>query len=521
MSSSSGPTNWGAYFKATLRPQPTENEKKQKMKNFHVNRNIKNSSPYEPISINYNMIRNEVYIRDLYNKMYNTIQAYDNGSFYSALHAATPIRMNIKDSTDQTTFKTITDIPALNPSGVFSFTYYKPTVSYKGIQKTEPEPIQGLIQKIVSYFEYNSLENNIRRIYLQGILKYLEITTEPVFENWKVAVYTDMYTIRYFQNLHEKIVSETVTDANDVLEYYHWFKLYSHPNAVILCVTMPNYSMNNAGEIVEYSVIRTSRFHAFQLFPNVPVFVRDADTLFSGYTDYLVFKNDIYPIRKEYDNDPVTYKQITFDIIIPETKKTFLYEWEATFYENFRTKNDGNLFCIGVNDTYKKTWHYDPITNKESLGIFAGFISSLGGIDEWTDGTLWDLSMKYIQAHIEMVPINTLEPNVVFINNIKYIKRNPDTYMANINVTNNIPNNEKNRLKNKVLPQLIVKKNQNYFTKNNKTKKIASNLYRRYYSNVKINTSYESLSNSMSYRTYIGKDEQTLIFAIIPQITKM
>lgn len=413
------------------------NKSKQNIKNYRVNKGIKNASIYEPITIDYTKLDDKEYLQPLFNRMYNTITAYDNGSFYSALYGGETHRMNIIDPMDQTYFQTVSDIPSLRPAGIFSFTYYKPTISFSGLVKQDLLAGYDISDTISKYLSPANLEKNIRRIYLQGILKYLELTTEPAFENWKVAVYTDKYTINYFKNIHQQIITDNVKKAEDVLEYYHWLKLYSHPNAIILCVTMPAYSMNNAGEIVEYSVIRMTRFHAFQLFPDIPVFVRDADTLFTNKPNYLLFKTDIY---------------------MPETDKAFLYNWEATFYSNLKEKNGGHSFCIGVHDNYKKPWHYDPKQNKESLGIFAGFVSSLGGIEEWKNGTLWTACMNYIK----------------------------DRNMININEND------------KEISKLTIK--------NNKTKKIMNNVAKVYD------------VNGSKYLTYIGKDEQVLIFAVLPQL---
>ena len=424
-----------------------ENKKKKNIKNYRVNKTTKNNSSYAPISIDYRNLENDDYIQFLFNRIYNTIQTHDDGSFYSALNPVDPknavesIKMNKIDTDDDpTTFRTITDLATLKPLGVFSFTFYKPTISFSSLAKSEQLTASNITDSIRNYFLPESLETNIKRIYLQGLLKYAELTTEPAFENWKVVIYTDKYTINYFQNIHQQIMSDTVSNVIDILEYYHWLKLYSHPNVAILCVTMPAYSMNNVGEIVEYSVIRIARFHAFQLFPDVPVFVRDADTLFTKNPSYLFLKNDIYSEA------------------MSEEDKSFLYNWEETFYENFKAKKEEYKFCIGVNNSYKKEWHYDPDKNTESLGIFAGFVSSLGNIQPWTDGTLWNSCMEYLQKHASMVKINSLP------------------------------------------------RNNNLYIKNNKTKKIANNISKYY------------RSHSMIYKTYIGKDEQVLIFNILPMI---
>jgi hypothetical protein len=447
------PGNWGAYFKGLV--SGVANKSKNNIKNYRVNKEIKNASSYEPISIDYtkledneNLSIKDEYLQSLFNRMYNTITAYDNGSFYSALYGSPLQRMNMIDPADETYFQTVSDISSLNPAGIFSFTYYKPTISFSSLIKQEQLSGYTIHNTVYNYLSPGNLERNIKRIYLQGILKYLELTMESEFENskvafknWKVAVYTDKYTINYFKNIRDQIVTDSVKKVEDVLEYYYWLKLYTHPNAIILCVTMPAYSMNNAGEIVEYSVIRMTRFHAFQLFPHIPVFIRDADTLFTKNPSYLLFKTDVYTP------------------IMPETDKEFLYKWESTFYENFRDKNGEHPFCIGVNHLYKKPWHYDPNQDKESLGIFAGFVSSLGGIEEWGNGTLWDSCMKYIESHALIININN-----------------------------------------------SLKKNSRFIIKNNKTKKITNNVTKAY------------PSNHLTYATYIGKDEQILIFAVLPQL---
>jgi hypothetical protein len=426
--------NWGSLSKLA------GNKSKQNIKNYRVNKEIKNASIYEPISIDYTKLDDKEYLQTLFNRMYNTITTYDNGSFYSALYGGEAHRMNIIDPADETYFQTVSDIPSLRPDGIFSFTYYKPTISFSSLIKQEGLSESDVGIAVRNYLSPGALEKNIRRIYLQGILKYLELTTETEFKNWKVTVYTDKYTINYFKNIRDQIIDNNVSKVEDVLEYYHWLKLYSHPNAIIMCVTMPSYSMNNVGEIVEYSIIRMTRFHAFQLFPDIPVFVRDADTLFTNKPTYLLFKNDIYTPG------------------MPETDKAFLYNWEATFYKKLREKNGGLPFCIGVNDLYKKPWHFDPHVNKESLGIFAGFVSSLGDIDKWKDGTLWASCMKYIEDRFKMTPI--------------------------------------------IIPESIREK----VTKTNKTKKVTNNFAKSY--NI----------NGSHYETYIGKDEQVLIFALLSQL---
>jgi hypothetical protein len=120
-------------------------------------------------------------------------------------------------------------------------------------------------------------------------------------------------------------------------------------------------------EHIDSAFLRCARFRAFVDFPNGPVAIRDADTIFFKY-----------------------YKDFTAAHVL---------EAEVTFWNAFLKRPE--RFSISSQKEYKNQFHTDALCGNYRItpGTFAGFVNSKGGIQEWTDsGLFWKECMDYIRA---------------------------------------------------------------------------------------------------------------------------
>jgi hypothetical protein len=198
------------------------------------------------------------------------------------------------------------------PDGVFSFVYYylpgKP-------------------------FSFDS-------VYMRGIRAYIQVCQEnPAFYNWRVVIYTN-------QETYDKIQEE---DTDGIFTDVYFQVVQGEEDKLIL---------------------RLYRFHAFFQWRDIPVFVRDADTLFPMIVD-----RDDFPRR--------------------------IGDWESTFLEEFR--NTGKTFCVAVQPGhYQELDHHHNIYYDAAakLGAYAGCISSLSFTAPYS---LWEDILLYVKFRCRLV----------------------------------------------------------------------------------------------------------------------
>lgn len=200
-------------------------------------------------------------------------------------------------------------------------------------------------------------------IYKKGILHYLKATEAPEFAGWKVVIYLDTQTL-------ETPITKNKDISNYSMHLNEWNEIAKHPNVVFGVVQWSEYSVGDGdGKIMDNAMIRALRMKALCDFPTIPVFVRDADTLFEN-------------ILKE----KLIYSEIT--------------KWEATIKEELE-RIDRETPCqiiIATQPNYHRQWHVHPVSGQKTIGCYAAITSTLGNVEECLDGTLWRECLKYLRS---------------------------------------------------------------------------------------------------------------------------
>lgn len=232
--------------------------------------------------------------------------------------------------------------------GVFAFTFYS----------------RGWLPK-----EYVNLDSLGRDLYIKGLQMYLDVITtkDSPFSNWKILLYTDEATY------------------NLALSYE--YPLFLAEKIEFVVVKWPYYTKPETPTQVNDDILRIMRFRAFFDFSTVPVFVRDADTIFAV--------NEYGTLRK-------SLTAFSDDVL----------QWETNYLNG--AKNYPNTFIFGTSIGYKSFWHKNARTGAEApVGAFAGLQSTMPIVPCFQDESLWVQSMEYIRAISIRKEVNT---NVRFSN---------------------------------------------------------------------------------------------------------
>jgi hypothetical protein len=208
-------------------------------------------------------------------------------------------------------------------------------------------------------------------IYKPGLLHYLKVTEAPEFAGWKLLIYTDQQS---FDNPIFRNESDAVRFAKHKAE---WDEIANHPNVMFGIVNWPEYSIDadGSGDAIDNAILRMMRMKALHDFPEIPVFVRDADTLFENL---------------------VKVRSIASE----------LTAWEFTLWENlrriFEAPGSPYKILIASQPNYHRQWHVHPETGQETNGCYAAVTSTLGSMKGWTDGTMWRACLAYVRKHTQM-----------------------------------------------------------------------------------------------------------------------
>jgi hypothetical protein len=172
-----------------------------------------------------------------------------------------------------------------------------------------------------------------------------------------------------------------------------WNIIAKHPNVIFGVIMWPEYSVGAGdGMVMDNAMIRAFRLKALTDFPKIPVFVRDADTLFEN----------LLKIRTIYDE---------------------LTKWELTLKTELE-KIDRETPCqiiIATQPNYHRQWHVHPVTGAETIGCYAAVTSTMGNIDECLDGSLWRKCLAYLRstskimnvAQNKKIPSNSYAPTYI------------------------------------------------------------------------------------------------------------
>lgn len=240
------------------------------------------------------------------------------------------------------------------PKGIFSSTYYFGR-DFKG----QDDP-------------WSKLD-----VYKAGILQYLKVTEAPQFEGWKLILYTDILSLERSNQIDGSMFKTAPPPEKLEQHRREWEEIKAHPNVIFAVVVWPEYAVGygTLNTTIDNAVLRALRLKAFHDFPDCPVFIRDADTLFENL---------------------VRVRSIVKELVV----------WESTLLENLKRifqPNSPYRMLIASQPSYQRQWHIHPDTGVKTSGCYAAVTSSLGSMKEWADGSLWRKCLAYLRAHTKII----------------------------------------------------------------------------------------------------------------------
>ena len=174
-----------------------------------------------------------------------------------------------------------------------------------------------------------------------------------------------------------------------------------HPNVVFAVVEWPEYSVGSKGDgkTIDNAILRALRFKAFHDFPDLPVFLRDADTLFENLIK----------------GGGATTTLANFTEALGKWEKTL---WDALVVL-FADPNPYRIL-VASQPNYYRQWHVHPRTGVRTTGCYAAITSTLGNLPEFKDGSLLKACLAYIRENmrivkdgINLVPSNLSKPTYI------------------------------------------------------------------------------------------------------------
>lgn len=241
------------------------------------------------------------------------------------------------------------------PKGIFSSTYYFGR-DFKG----QDDP-------------WSKLD-----VYKAGILHYLKATEAPEFAGWKLILYTDLLSIERSNSIQPTMFKEPPPPEKLEKHQKEWEEIKAHPNVVFAVVVWPEYAVGygDSTNTIDNAILRALRLKAFHDFPDCPVAIRDADTLFENI--------------------------VRVQPMVPE-----LVRWESTLLANlkpiFEAPGSPYRMLIASQPSYQRQWHIHPDTGVKTTGCYAAVTTCLGNMPEWADGSLWRRCLEYLRAHTKIV----------------------------------------------------------------------------------------------------------------------
>lgn len=377
------------------------------------------------------------------------------------------------------------------------------TITYKA-DKATLDTCEGFF--VFTYYIRNPLTGEETHkqsaIYLEGLHAYMRIllTKDPnPFKSWKLIIYTDQYTYDEMSKVSgqkpvfDEILERKKEEKNDneespftsALAEYNTIKisqmLLRSKNVIFSIVTWPKHQRNSTIAQVNGPALRLIRVRAPFDFPNQYCFTRDADTLFEkDITD--VIENNIFG-----DQD---YQRVRF------VKR--LYVWEKTFFEMIPSI-EGTIrkspLILGTEEKYVRNFHANKLKKLRSpFGVYAGFTNTTPGIDLYSDLSIWNKILDYINMRSYK----------------KEFKRYPiiEHYL---NEAGTNTETEIQKAKNRGMTT------QEYFGFSNTNIQDVKGFYPNLQKNEKYQNYIDILYSNNSLTEKIGRDEQALLFIIIPR----
>jgi hypothetical protein len=215
--------------------------------------------------------------------------------------------------------------------------------------KTKPEDATGIFS-FACFFSVPLPPK--KEAYLEGLARYRDICKMAEWEGWQIVVYTDKATLDESISLGKNAAqNEAVNEYRRALN-----AIFTDPIFHIAEVKWPE-ATDEKGKL-DWRKLICFRYKAFDDFPDIPVLVRDSDTIFLNKDSHVY----------------LTAEQIS--------------DWELAYLEGLR--KTGTPFSLSSTPNYRRK----NLGCKN--GFFGGTVGSLGGIPEWADGTLWTSCMAYI-----------------------------------------------------------------------------------------------------------------------------
>lgn len=227
---------------------------------------------------------------------------------------------------------------------------------------TKGFPADGSVRGVFAFTFYDRGGSDLKtNIYLRGIGLYLQCIrrASSSFEGWRVVVYMDSYTFGALQK--EETLGHDVEPG---------FFLVSNPLVDCVIVEWPYYDPHDPSlGIVNGDILRCMRLRSFFDFFKIPVFLRDADSIFVS---------------------PGYYKVLDVPV-------DHIYEWESNYLRGMSAYP--NTFVFGTSLGYRRFWHENEFgKQKAPLGAFAGLQSSMPIVPCFADQSLWNEAIDYILA---------------------------------------------------------------------------------------------------------------------------
>ncbi len=277
------------------------------------------------------------------------------------------------------------------PVGVFSFTWY---------YRHDPEQSNKNVR--------SDIRGDRLMKYLEGLLMYIRIVEDPQFAGWKVVLYTDQNSIDNLEHIFRTYYDKSPNMSHKNTANY----ILSHPKVIVAICSWPEYytgyndpTIVDPAKKIDGVILRVFRTRAFCDFHGIPVFVRDADTIFPQKVESTLPTDDegIITLHKYYIE--------------------FFTTWEHAFLENHR--RTGLPFLVTSYIGYHRPWHYNRIYDFNTIGFFAGLTNSLGGLPQWNPedpNNLWLKSIDFIRERSTVTLSKPTKPHM-----------NPRKQLTNIN----------------------------------------------------------------------------------------
>jgi hypothetical protein len=270
----------------------------------------------------------------------------------------------------------------------------------------DPGEIKGLFS--FSYYVPPTMTATSKGyVYSEGISLYIRMIEEnkELWNGWRVVLYMDEIS------MERGVVNPTKYNRADPDDDPEWLRrkeeflrlLRTSPHVIVATVRWNEYKMNESGSAVNPNIMRCFRFKAFEDFADIPVYVRDADTIFVD----------------EQMGSHGWIRRPTLRTITPE----IVSDWEEEYHTGFSRKGRKYRFALATQPDYSRPWHTPKNaaaaenSAPNMIGFFAGVVGSLGDIGAWKSGSLWESCVSYLRGKCRVEPGVTREgaPIVKFV----------------------------------------------------------------------------------------------------------